>query len=66
MAAGSIGGAVLMALNIPGLSQYGYIFFLIGSFSGIIVGQLFKVKSLTLMSVCFTIINTIGLYRWVL
>lgn len=66
MTVGSIAGAILMALNIPGISQYGYILFLIGSIFGIMVGELTEVRSLTIMSAFFTVINTLGVYRWVL
>jgi len=66
MAFGSISGAILMSLNIPDWSPFGYILFVIGSSAGIVVGNMTGVKSLTLMSVCFTIINVIGVYRWLM
>jgi nicotinamide riboside transporter PnuC len=63
MVAGAILGSMLLSLNIDA-SKWGYVLFLISSVSSIYVGQKKNVLSLTLMSISFTIINMVGVYRW--
>jgi hypothetical protein len=58
-------GSVTLSLN-EDYSRYGYIAFLISSIAGIYEGYFRQVTSLTIMSVCFTIINVVGVYRWIL
>lgn len=64
MVVGAIAGSTLLALNIP-TSKWGYVLFLMSSAPGIYVGLKTGVKSLTITSVYFTIINAIGVYRWI-
>lgn len=65
MVLGAVAGSTLLALNIP-ISKWGYLMFLISSVSGLYVGWKTGVKSLTILNVYFTIINAIGVYRWMM
>ena len=65
MVVGAIVGSSILALNVP-ISKWGYLAFLLSSSSGIFVGVKTGVKSLTILNVYFTIINTIGVYRWII
>lgn len=65
MVAGAIIGSTMLAMNIDA-SKWGYIFFLVSSISGVYVGLKTRVNSLTIMSVYFSVINSIGTYRWFL
>lgn len=65
MLAGGIQGSLLLALAIPE-SKWGYLLFLIGSIAGVQVGRMTKIKSLTILNFYFTIVNGIGVYRWIL
>ena len=56
-------GAILLALNIS-ISAYGYLFFLISSVSLAYWGQLNNYKHQRKMQIVFTVVNSVGLYRW--
>lgn len=58
-------GAILLALNLP-FSGYGYLFFLASSIA--LVAWSFKTgaKHNFTMQLCFCIINSIGVYNWLL
>lgn len=58
-------GAILVALNFE-FSKFGYIFFIISSITWAIQACKNKDKALLSLNVVFTIINTIGIYRWIL
>lgn len=58
-------GAVLLALNIS-ISAYGYLFFLMSSVSMTYWGQVNNYKHQRKMQLVFTVVNSIGLYRWLL
>ena len=64
MVVGAIVGSTWLALNIPS-SKWGYLLFLLSSAPGIYVGLKTGVKSLTITSVYFTIVNAMGVYRWI-
>jgi nicotinamide riboside transporter PnuC len=63
VAAGVV-GATLIALNI-GIVEYGYIFFLVSSLLWMAVGVTQRERSLVVLQLAFTIVNILGLYRWV-
>jgi len=65
MVVGAIIGAALLAFNIDE-SKWGYLAFLISSSSGIYVGIKQNVWSLTALNLFFTVVNIIGVYRWIL
>lgn len=65
MVLGAIAGSTLLALNIPA-SKWGYMLFLFSSSSGIYVGLKTKVNSLTILNLYFTIVNAMGVYRWMM
>jgi nicotinamide riboside transporter PnuC len=56
-------GAILVAMNFE-FSKFGYIFFIISSITWGIQASKNKDKALLLINVAFTIINSIGIYRW--
>jgi nicotinamide riboside transporter PnuC len=56
-------GAILVAMNFE-FSKFGYIFFIISSITWGIQANKNKDKALLLINVAFTIINSIGIYRW--
>lgn len=59
----SIGGALLVALNI-GAQVFGYVLFLVSSLTGIILLRKSNApKSLLIVNIVFAVINTIGLFR---
>ena len=60
-----IGGAVLVALNIPA-SGWGFVFFLVSSVCWGTAALTIREWSLLLLQGVFTIINLIGIYRWLL
>jgi nicotinamide riboside transporter PnuC len=58
-------GSLLLALNFD-LSKYGYVFFLL---SGIFLAIIFtkeKNYAMILQQSIFTIINSIGIYNWII
>ncbi len=62
---GSLAGAPLIALNIS-LGVWGYVLFLISSISSIILLKSSNAsKSLMIVAVYFTIVNAIGIIRYV-
>jgi len=58
-------GAILLAFNFE-LSKYGYVFFLLSSVSLSVWAITDKQYHQLMMQLVFTVINTIGLYKWVL
>lgn len=65
MVVGSVLGSILLALNIE-YSKYGYLLFLIGSVFGLITSIIIKKKSFMFMNFYFTLVNILGVIRWVL
>lgn len=55
-------GAIILALNLP-YSKYAYIAFLLSSLASIRI-SLGKSWAFLTTSICFSIINTIGIVRW--
>lgn len=60
-----VAGAILLALNIPE-SGYGFLFFLVSSTALSIFAVQEKLRYLLMMQVVFTVINAVGVYRWLL
>lgn len=60
-----IAGAVLIALNIPE-SGWGFALFLGSSVCWGLAAIMMKESSLGLLQATFTIINVMGVYRWLL
>lgn len=60
-----IGGAVLLALNLP-YSGYGYLFFLVSSLFLVVWSLKTGAKHNLTMQLCFCIINSMGVYNWLL
>ncbi|MGE3157474.1 MAG: hypothetical protein AB7E84_12950 [Xanthobacteraceae bacterium] len=58
-----VSGAIMIALNL-GLVIYGFGLFLISSLLWSIVGWLQREMSLLVLQGTFTIINIVGIYRW--
>jgi len=58
-------GAALLCLNNH-YSPFGYIFFLASSFFLVIYSLKISARGLLLMQVVFTVVNLIGIYRWIL
>ena len=58
-----VAGAIMIALNL-GLVIYGFALFLISSVLWSAIGWLQRETSLVVLQVAFTIINVIGIYRW--
>lgn len=65
MVLGAILGSTILAMNVPE-SKWGYILFLVSSSFGIYVGAKTKVNSLTILNGYFTIVNAMGVYRWII
>jgi hypothetical protein len=63
MVLGAIIGSTILAMNVD-ISKWGYAFFLLSSSAGIYVGVYRHVISLTMLNVFFTIVNGVGVYRW--
>ena len=59
----SIIGSFLVAL---GYMKYGYLFFVVGSFSWLIVAAVKRDKPLAILNCTFFIANLIGIYNFVL
>jgi hypothetical protein len=58
-----VSGAIMIALNL-GLVIYGFGLFLISSLLWSLVGWLQREMSLLVLQGTFTIINIVGIYRW--
>ena len=56
-------GAIMIALNL-GLVIYGFGLFLISSLLWSVIGWLQRDTSLVVLQGAFTIINIVGIYRW--
>ena len=61
--AAGIMGAVLVALN-TGVTGYGFLLFLVSSLLWSAAGWVQRDESLVLLQGTFTVINVIGVYRW--
>jgi hypothetical protein len=59
-----ISGAVLIALNF-GVVAYGFAFFLFSSLIWLVAALVQREPSLAVLQATFTVINVIGLWRWV-
>lgn len=60
-----VAGAALIALNV-GTVGVGFMLFLVSSVLWIVVGWLHREPSLVVLQAAFTVINVLGIYRWVL
>jgi len=60
-----VSGAVLVALNLP-VSGWGFVLFLVSSVSWTVAGVMMRERSLIVLNVVFTIINMLGIYRWLI
>jgi drug/metabolite transporter (DMT)-like permease len=60
-----VAGATLIALNLP-ISGWGFILFLVSSASWTVAGVMMREHSLILLNAAFTVINVIGIYRWLI
>ena len=58
-----IAGALILALNLPA-SGFGYLFFLVSSAAWTYSSVKMKSTSLFMMQSVFTVINVIGVVRW--
>lgn len=58
-------GAVLLSLHIDA-SKYGYIYFIVSSGHWIEYGIKIRNKNVVIMNIVFSIINIIGIYRWII
>lgn len=56
-------GAILVAMNFE-FSKFGYLFFLFSSITWAIQARKNKDNSLIVLNIVFTIINTMGIYKW--
>jgi hypothetical protein len=59
-----VSGAVLIALNL-GLVAYGFVLFLLSSSLWLAAALTQREPSLAVLQGTFTVINVIGLWRWV-
>ena len=57
-------GAVMIALNIS-ISGYGFVLFLVSSLLWGAAGLAQRDDSLVILQATFTVINLIGIYRWI-
>ena len=57
-------GAVMVSLNIPDITRYGFLPFLISSIIWIFVAFGMKENSLIALNATFIVINIVGIYRW--
>ncbi len=60
-----IAGATIIALNLP-ISGWGFVLFLVSSVSWTIAGLRMRENSLALLQAAFTVINLLGIYRWLI
>ena len=58
-------GAILVASNTAG-SPWGFVFFLVSSVCWSGAAYLLRKHSLLVLQVVFTLINLVGIYRWLL
>ncbi|MBF0098234.1 MAG: nicotinamide mononucleotide transporter [Magnetococcales bacterium] len=58
-----VAGALLVAMNIP-QSGYGFLLFLLSSVSWFIAAYRMHEISLMILQAVFTVINLIGVWRW--
>ncbi|MBF0584653.1 MAG: hypothetical protein HQL80_10545 [Magnetococcales bacterium] len=58
-----VAGALLVAMNIP-LSGYGFLLFLVSSTSWFVAAYHMREISLMILQAVFTIINLVGVWRW--
>jgi len=59
-----IAGGIMISLNIPDVTRYGFIPFLFSSVIWIVVALKMQEMSLVALNATFMIINIIGIYRW--
>jgi len=58
-----VAGALLVALNL-GVVGYGFVLFLVSSLLWTGVGLVQREPSLVVLQAAFTVINVIGIWRW--
>ena len=58
-----VAGAILLSLNIS-ISGYGYIFFVLSSTTLVVWAFKEKQKHQLMMQIIFTMINVLGIYKW--
>ncbi len=59
-----IAGGILIAINSPEYSKFGFIFFLISAISWLIQGWKSQDLPLVLLNCVFIVIDIIGIYKW--
>ena len=57
-------GGVMISLNIPEITRYGFIPFLFSSVIWIFVAVKMNERSLVMLNATFIIINVTGIYQW--
>ncbi len=60
-----IAGATLVALNVS-ISGWGFVLFLASSVSWTVAALRMRENSLALLQGAFTVINVLGIYRWLI
>lgn len=65
MVACAVLGSSALALNLD-ISKWGFIFFTVSSLSGIYVSWYKKINSMIVLNVYFSVINLVGVYRWLM
>ena len=60
-----VSGATVIALNL-GIVGYGFVLFLVSSVLWSAVGLVQREPSLVVLQGAFTLINVLGIYRWLL
>ena len=60
-----IAAALVVALNLP-FSGWGFVLFLVSSVSWTVAGVIMRENSLALLNGVFTVINLLGIYRWLI
>ena len=58
-------GAIILAVNLP-FSKWAFILYLLGSLTWCAVAYLMKEKALLLQNLIYTILNVIGICRWLI
>jgi drug/metabolite transporter (DMT)-like permease len=63
--AAGVAGALVIALNLP-WSGWGFALFLVSSLSWGAAAVMMREPSLAILQVVFTVINVLGIWRWLL
>jgi len=57
-------GAIMVSLNVPNMTRYGFLPFFISSIIWFFVAYKMKENSLIALNATFIVINILGIYRW--